>query len=59
MTGERRKLMPIWEPKQLAGQIRKGELQNLYYIYGADLVQVRQLTAALIKRRPAAHRTWR
>ena len=42
--------MPIWEPKQLAGQIRKGELQNLYYIYGADLVQVRQLTAALIKK---------
>ena len=32
--------MPICEPKQLSAQIRKGELQNLYYIYGADLVQV-------------------
>ena len=42
--------MPTCDPKQLAAQIRKGELQNLYYIYGADLVQVRQLTAALVKK---------
>lgn len=42
--------MAICDPKQLSGQIRKGELQNLYYIYGADLVQVQQLTAALIKK---------
>ncbi|WP_298482719.1 DNA polymerase III subunit delta [uncultured Ruminococcus sp.] len=42
--------MPTCDPKQLAAQIRKGELQNLYYIYGADLVQVRQLTTALIKK---------
>ena len=42
--------MPICEPKQLSAQIRKGELQNLYYIYGADLVQVKQLTASLLKK---------
>lgn len=42
--------MPICEPKQLSVQIRKGELQNLYYIYGADLVQVKQLTANLLKK---------
>ena len=30
---ERRTLMPICDPKQLSAQIRKGELQNLYYIY--------------------------
>ncbi len=38
------------DPKQLAAQIRKGELGNLYYIYGADLVQVKQLTTALLKK---------
>ncbi len=37
-------------PKELAAKIRQGKLENLYYIYGADLVQVRQLTAALIKK---------
>lgn len=42
--------MPTCDPKQLSGQIRQGSLQNLYYIYGADLVQVRQLTAAIIKK---------
>ena len=42
--------MPICDPKQLSAQIRKGELQNLYYIYGADLVQVKQLTASLLKK---------
>ena len=42
--------MPICEPKQLSAQIRKGELQNLYYIYGADLVRVKQLTASLLKK---------
>ena len=47
---ERRTLMPICDPKQLSAQIRKGELQNLYYIYGADLVQVKQLTASLLKK---------
>lgn len=42
--------MPNCDPKQLSAQIRKGELQNIYYIYGADMVQVRQLTAAIIKK---------
>lgn len=42
--------MPTCTPKQLAANIRKGELDNLYYIYGADIVQVQQLTAALIKK---------
>ena len=37
-------------PKNLAANIRQKNLDNLYYIYGADLVQVRQLTAALIKK---------
>ncbi|MCD7958772.1 MAG: DNA polymerase III subunit delta [Ruminococcus sp.] len=42
--------MSTCEPKNLAAQIRKGEIGNLYYIYGADKVQVKQLTTALIRR---------
>ena len=42
--------MAACDPKQLHGQIRKGAFERLYYIYGADLVQVQQLTAALFKK---------
>ena len=42
--------MATCDPKQLHGQIRKGAFERLYYIYGADLVQVQQLTAALFKK---------
>jgi DNA polymerase-3 subunit delta len=48
--------MPTTDPKQLAAQIRKGELQSLYYLYGADVVQVKQLTAALIKKATGGNR---
>lgn len=42
--------MPAITPKDLAAKIRQGKLDNLYYIYGADLVQVRHLTASLVKK---------
>lgn len=42
--------MATCDPKALSGSIRKGELERVYYIYGADLVQVQQLTTALIRK---------
>lgn len=42
--------LAVLEPKKLASEIRQGNLDKLYYIYGADLVQVRQLTTSIIKK---------
>ncbi|MGN0581019.1 MAG: DNA polymerase III subunit delta [Ruminococcus sp.] len=38
------------DPKTLMSQLKKGELQNFYYIYGQDISTVESLTAAIIKK---------
>lgn len=42
--------MAVMDCKSVSMQIRKGELANLYYFYGADLVQVDAMTRQLIKK---------
>lgn len=42
--------MAVCEAKAVSAQIRRGELQNVYYFYGADLVQVASLTEQLIRK---------
>ncbi len=42
--------MPVYDPKQLAAKTRKGELAQVYYLYGADVVQVQQLTHQILKK---------
>ncbi len=42
--------MAVVDCKSVSTQIRRGELANLYYFYGADLVQVDAMTRQLIKK---------
>ena len=41
--------MPYIDAKKVETQLKKGELQNLYYIYGADVSGVEKLTKKIIK----------
>ncbi len=40
--------MPQTDAKTIAAQIKKGELKNIYYIYGADVPAVEKLTRRII-----------
>ena len=40
--------MPISDPKTIKAQLRKGELKNLYYIYGKNVPEVEKLTKQII-----------
>lgn len=42
--------MPVIQPRELSSRIRKGDLAHVYYIYGADVARVQQLTQALVHR---------
>ncbi|MBQ8687915.1 MAG: DNA polymerase III subunit delta [Ruminococcus sp.] len=50
--------MAVMDCKSVSTQIRKGELSNLYYFYGADLVQVDALTKQLIKKATGDNETF-
>lgn len=41
--------MSVFDPKTVAAQIKKGELQNLYYIFGEDTLGTEKLTKFLVK----------
>lgn len=41
--------MPNTDPKTIKSLIKKGELQNLYYLYGEDVGGVEKLTKQIIK----------
>ena len=41
--------MPQIDPKSLSAQLKKGQLANLYYIYGSDINSVEQITRQIIK----------
>ena len=40
--------MPQTDPKTIKAQLRKGELKNLYYIYGRNIPEVEKLTKLII-----------
>ncbi|MDD7515815.1 DNA polymerase III subunit delta [Ruminococcus flavefaciens] len=40
--------MPQTDPKTIKAQLRKGELKNLYYIYGKNVPEVEKLTKQII-----------
>ncbi len=42
--------MAVTDVKSVAAQIKRGELSRVYYIYGADIVQVETLTKQLIRK---------
>lgn len=44
--------------KSMSTQIRRGELANLYYLYGADLVQVDAMTRQLVKKATGDNETF-
>lgn len=41
--------MPQTDPKGLTAKLRKGELDNIYYIYGQNIPEVDKLTKQIIK----------
>lgn len=41
--------MPYTDAKTMTAQLKKGELKNFYYIYGADIPTVEKLTRMVIK----------
>ena len=41
--------MPQEDSKTIAAKLRKGELSNLYYIFGKDVVGVEKLTRRIIR----------
>lgn len=47
--------MPYYEPKQLFSKTRKGDLEHVYYLYGADHVQVEQLTTLITRKATAGN----
>ena len=41
--------MAYTDARTIASQLKKGEIRNLYYIFGADVVRVERLTKQIIK----------
>ena len=41
--------MPYTEPKAVTAALKKGELSNIYYIYGQNVTEVEKLTKRVIK----------
>ena len=41
--------MSILEPKAIAPALKKGEVSNIYYIYGTDVTEVERVTGQIIK----------
>lgn len=41
--------MPYTDPKGIKAQLKKGELKNLYYIFGKNIPEVEKLTKQIIK----------
>ena len=50
--------MAVMDCKSVSTQIRRGELANLYYFYGADLVQVEAMTRQLIQKATGGNETF-
>ncbi len=50
--------MAVLDCKSVSTQIRKGALANVYYFYGADLVQVEALTRQLIQAATGGNETF-
>lgn len=42
--------MPIVDAKGLQGQLKSGKIENLYYLYGSDLLQVENCVKTLVTR---------
>ena len=41
--------MPQTDPKTIKAQLKKGELKNIYYIFGKNVPEVEKLTKQIIK----------